>query len=60
MKVEDLFEDIKDGVMLLSLLEVLSGEKLVSSVFCAVVPDVKNEILLCSPAFVKLSFCEYM
>ena len=46
--------------MLLSLLEVLSGEKLVSSVFCAVVPDVKNEILLCSPAFVKLSFCEYM
>ncbi len=30
MKVEDLFESIKDGVMLLSLLEVLSGEKLVS------------------------------
>jgi hypothetical protein len=30
MKVENLFEDIKDGVCLLSLLEVLSGEKLVS------------------------------
>lgn len=28
--VTDLFEDIKDGVMLLALLEVLSGEKLVS------------------------------
>ncbi|KAH3846241.1 hypothetical protein DPMN_088540, partial [Dreissena polymorpha] len=28
MKVENLFEDIKDGVVLLSLLEVLSGEKL--------------------------------
>lgn len=26
----DLFEDIKDGVMLLALLEVLSGQKLVS------------------------------
>lgn len=29
MKVENLFEDIKDGVYLLSLLEALSGEKLV-------------------------------
>ena len=29
LKVEDLFEDIRDGVMLLCLLEVLSGEKLV-------------------------------
>ncbi|KAH3846188.1 hypothetical protein DPMN_088486 [Dreissena polymorpha] len=28
MKVENLFADIKDGVVLLSLLEVLSGEKL--------------------------------
>lgn len=28
--VTDLFEDIKDGVMLLALLEVLSGQKLVS------------------------------
>ncbi|KAG9347649.1 hypothetical protein JZ751_005221 [Albula glossodonta] len=28
--VNDLFEDIKDGVMLLALLEVLSGQKLVS------------------------------
>lgn len=26
----DLFEDLKDGVMLLALLEVLSGQKLVS------------------------------
>ena len=33
MKVENLFEDIKDGVYLLSLLEALSGEKLVSSAF---------------------------
>ena len=29
LKVDDLFEDIRDGVMLLCLLEVLSGEKLV-------------------------------
>lgn len=28
--VTDLFEDIKDGVMLLALLEILSGQKLVS------------------------------
>lgn len=28
--VTELFEDIKDGVMLLALLEVLSGQKLVS------------------------------
>lgn len=28
--VTDLFEDIKDGVILLALLEVLSGQKLVS------------------------------
>uniref|UniRef100_A0A3B3QQI9 Calponin-homology (CH) domain-containing protein n=1 Tax=Paramormyrops kingsleyae TaxID=1676925 RepID=A0A3B3QQI9_9TELE len=28
--VNDLFEDIKDGVKLLALLEVLSGQKLVS------------------------------
>lgn len=31
MKMTDLFEDIKDGVYLLSLLEVLSGETLVMS-----------------------------
>ena len=30
LMVTDLFEDIKDGVMLLALLEVLSGQKLVS------------------------------
>lgn len=30
MVVTDLFEDIKDGVKLLALLEVLSGQKLVS------------------------------
>jgi len=30
MKVVSLFEDIKDGVYLLSLLEVLSGDRLVS------------------------------
>ncbi|GFS00694.1 nesprin-1 [Elysia marginata] len=28
IKVENLFEEVKDGVVLLSLLEVLSGEKL--------------------------------
>lgn len=31
MMVSDLFEDIKDGVMLIALLEVLSGQKLVRS-----------------------------
>ena len=31
IKVRDLFEEIKDGVVLLSLLEVLSGDKLVSA-----------------------------
>lgn len=38
LEVNDLFEDIKDGVKLLALLEVLSGQRLVSStcgfVFC--------------------------
>lgn len=29
MVVDDLFEDMKDGVKLLALLEVLSGQKLV-------------------------------
>ena len=29
--MRDLFEEIKDGVVLLSLLEVLSGDKLVSA-----------------------------
>uniref|UniRef100_A0A8C9F0F7 Calponin-homology (CH) domain-containing protein n=1 Tax=Pavo cristatus TaxID=9049 RepID=A0A8C9F0F7_PAVCR len=33
MMVSDLFEDIKDGVMLIALLEVLSGQKLVRSSF---------------------------
>lgn len=33
MKVKYLFEDIKSGVYLLTLLEVLSGEKLVSFAF---------------------------
>eukprot|EP00916_Digyalum_oweni_P008764 GHVL01014620.1.p1 GENE.GHVL01014620.1~~GHVL01014620.1.p1 ORF type:complete len:152 (+),score=12.05 GHVL01014620.1:239-694(+) len=32
VKVENLFEEIKDGTVLLSLLEVLSGDKLVSNV----------------------------
>lgn len=30
LEVNDLFEDIKDGVKLLALLEVLSGQRLVS------------------------------
>jgi hypothetical protein len=29
MVVDDLFEDMKDGIKLLALLEVLSGQKLV-------------------------------
>uniref|UniRef100_A0A8C9F0Q7 Calponin-homology (CH) domain-containing protein n=1 Tax=Pavo cristatus TaxID=9049 RepID=A0A8C9F0Q7_PAVCR len=32
MMVSDLFEDIKDGVMLIALLEVLSGQKLVRKI----------------------------
>lgn len=31
LEVNDLFEDIKDGVKLLALLEVLSGQRLVST-----------------------------
>lgn len=33
IKIDDLFEDIKDGVALLRILEVLSKEKLVSLFF---------------------------
>ena len=44
----DLFEDIKDGVMLLALLEVLSGQKLVSlmviSAACDLATDFKHFI----------------
>jgi len=36
MKMMDLFEDIKDGVCLLSLLEVLSGETLVILLYTVV------------------------
>lgn len=32
LEVNDLFEDIKDGVKLLALLEVLSGQRLVSCI----------------------------
>lgn len=32
LEVNDLFEDIKDGVKLLALLEVLSGQRLVSNI----------------------------
>lgn len=39
MVVEDLFEDMKDGVKLLALLEVLSGQKLVR-IFLG--PDLSN------------------
>lgn len=43
--VTELFEDIKDGVMLLALLEVLSGQKLVSFtvifITCDLAPDFK-------------------
>lgn len=33
LEVNDLFEDIKDGVKLLALLEVLSGQRLVSCTY---------------------------
>lgn len=33
MVVTDLFEDIKDGIVLIALLEVLSGQKLVRIYF---------------------------
>lgn len=33
-RVDDLFEDLRDGHNLLSLLEVLSGEHLVSIFYC--------------------------
>lgn len=39
MVVDDLFEDMKDGVKLLALLEVLSGQKLVR--ICSVTRLVK-------------------
>lgn len=32
LEVNDLFEDIKDGVKLLALLEVLSGQRLVRNI----------------------------
>ena len=37
LRVEDLIEDLKDGTRLLALLEVLSGEKLVSYNSCCIV-----------------------
>lgn len=47
--VTDLFEDIKDGVMLLALLEVLSGQKLVSltviSAACDLATDFKHPLI---------------
>jgi len=39
MLVNDLFEDIKDGVMLIALLEVLSGQKLVRTSFILNIHD---------------------
>lgn len=39
MLVNDLFEDIKDGVMLIALLEVLSGQKLVRTSFLMNIQD---------------------
>lgn len=34
-RIGDLYTDLRDGKMLLKLLEVLSGERLVSSACCA-------------------------
>lgn len=45
-RVDDLFEDLRDGHNLLSLLEVLSGEHLVSY---------KHSVL--QPALLILTFC---
>lgn len=39
LEVNDLFEDIKDGVKLLALLEVLSGQRLVSSLHVVFAQD---------------------
>lgn len=33
MKIEDLYEDIKDGTKLILLLQILSGERLVSEYY---------------------------
>lgn len=49
MVVDDLFEDMKDGVKLLALLEVLSGQKLVrifSDPICSVV-SIWNDRIVC-------------
>lgn len=43
--VTDLFEDIKDGVMLLALLEVLSGQKLVSTGLVMLWIHVRHQLL---------------
>lgn len=48
MVVDDLFEDMKDGVKLLALLEVLSGQKLVrifSDHTCSVVSIYNDRIV---------------
>lgn len=44
LEVNDLFEDIKDGVKLLALLEVLSGQRLVSSTIDYFCPGEKYEL----------------
>lgn len=47
LEVNDLFEDIKDGVKLLALLEVLSGQRLVSSTYELFLHRVKHELHRC-------------
>lgn len=54
MLVNDLFEDIKDGVMLIALLEVLSGQKLVRTFFLLNIQD--SHITSVGYNFLK-SFC---
>jgi hypothetical protein len=50
LEVNDLFEDIKDGVKLLALLEVLSGQRLVSPTV-SLYTALKGRLLMCrSPA----------
>lgn len=41
LKVVDLFEDLKDGLKIIKLLEVLSGEKIVSNERLLLLSDVR-------------------
>ena len=51
-KVRDLFEDIKNGVMLLDLLQVLSNETLVSIVLSLVILC-DSSVILCDSSVIQ-------